>query len=287
MKSPFLKGLVAVVATGTTATGGFFAWKHATKPTDIKSRLIWEGLTIADVNRKGVWGAIYLAKKDVSGFSDFVAASDKATAATQLKQKCSELFGISASDKNFEESYKMAQKWCLKPDLTTIEMQFEFEDREFASGDDDFKNLFALNKGTSGFVEAVKTVVSGFTDKTELETAKGNVQSWCNAMKSKTPEGDNLRNAVSWCSKPESNFKSFMEKKGFRFLLDGEWGSKATSLKSKNGDSALDNDIKSESGNDDGSKLKSWCDKKKVDSAQIHTLSSDLGKIESRCFVRK
>ncbi|AEG73274.1 hypothetical protein MHF_1020 [Mycoplasma haemofelis Ohio2] len=288
MKTSLLKGLGAFAATGTAATGGFVAWKQATKPTDVKSRLVWEGLTVADVNGKGVWGAIYLAKKDVSGFLDFATTKDnKETASAQLKKKCSELFNVSAGDEKYEESYEKAKKWCLNPELTTIEIQFEFEDREFASGDDDFKNLFTLYKGTSSFVDVVKTSARDFTAQTALETAKGNVQTWCNSMKSKSPKGDDLKNAISWCTKPESNFKSFMEKKGFRLLADGEWGNHFSSLKSKGGDTALDGDIKSETGSDDGSKLKSWCDKKNVGTVQIHTLSADLEKIEGRCFVRK
>ncbi|CBY92949.1 hypothetical protein HF1_09410 [Mycoplasma haemofelis str. Langford 1] len=280
------KGLAGTAAAGTVATGGFFAWKHVNEPTDVRSRLVWEGQTVADVNKDGVWRAIYLAKHNENGFSAFVSGSNKTEVGPRLKQKCSDLLSVSASDEKYESAYKDAQKWCLKPELTTIEMQFDFEDREFASGDDDFKNLFVLNKETEAFVAAVKSKVDTFTKSTELETAKTNVKTWCEDIKLKTPEGDDLKNAKAWCAKPIANLSDFMDTQGFKSVEEGGWDSKFSSLNTPNKDSSLSSDIASASGTD-GAKLKAWCEGKHLKTSQIHSLQGDLEKIKNRCFVRK
>nr|WP_014272688.1 hypothetical protein [Mycoplasma haemocanis] len=280
------KGLAGAVAAGTVATGGFFAWRHVNKPTDVKSRLIWEGYTVADVKKNGVWKAIYLAKHNESGFSSFVAGNNKTEVGPRLKQKCSELLSVSAEDKNYENSYKEAQKWCLNPELTTIEMQFDFEDREFASGDDDFKNLFSLNKETGAFISAVKSKVSSFEKGTALDTAKDNVKAWCEDIKGRAPKGDDLKHAKEWCTKPSSTLNSFMDAHGFKPVSDNGWSDKFNSLKSQNKDSNFESDI-GVSGDNGATKLKEWCDGKKLGTDQIHSLSENLEKAKVRCFVRK
>ncbi|AEG73278.1 hypothetical protein MHF_1026 [Mycoplasma haemofelis Ohio2] len=280
------KGLAGTAAAGTVATGGFFAWKHVNEPTDVRSRLVWEGQTVADVNKDGVWRAIYLAKHNENGFSAFVSGSNKTEVGPRLKQKCSDLLSVSASDEKYESAYKDAQKWCLKPELTTIEMQFDFEDREFASGDDDFKNLFVLNKETEAFVAAVKSKVDTFTKEIAADTAKDNVKTWCEDIKSKTPEGDDLKNAKAWCTKPASTLNAFMDSQGFKPVSEDGWSSHFAALKSKDNGSSLESDIGAS--RDNGStKLKEWCDGKKLGTDQIHTLSENLEKAKVRCFVRK
>ncbi|CBY92939.1 hypothetical protein HF1_09310 [Mycoplasma haemofelis str. Langford 1] len=283
-KTTLLKGLGASATAGTVATGGFFAWKGLSQTSDITSRLTGEGLSVADVNKKGPWSAIYLTKKDVEGFSDFVDASDQENAVSQLQKKCSELLSASPQDENYEKSYEQVKKWCVNPELKTIEMQFVFDEREWATAGDDFKSLFTLHQNDDNFINAVQSSTGFFNSSMVLDEAKTEVETWCNSLKSKTPEGDDLQNAVSWCTKPESNFKSFMDKKGFRMLSESEWASRFSSLKG-----GQDSDLSTDVGADDsdGSKLKGWCEGKKLDTAQIHTLGSDLNKIETRCFVKK
>ncbi|AEW45630.1 hypothetical protein MHC_03850 [Mycoplasma haemocanis str. Illinois] len=284
MGSLAFKGLAGVAASGTVAIGGFFVWQHVNKPTDVKSRLIWEGYTVADVKKDGVWRAIYLAKHKENGFSSFVSGSSKDDVAPKLKKKCSELLSVPSGDENYEASYKDAQKWCLNPKLTTIEMQFDFEDRSFASSEDDFKNLFTLHKGTQAFVDAVKTKESSFSNNVADSTAKSNIESWCNDMKGKAPEGQNLNNAKAWCTKPDANLNSFMDKQGFKPVSENGWSSKFNSLKSENSSSLSDI---STSDSDGGTKLKEWCTQKKLGESQIHSLSSDFEKAKIRCFVSK
>ncbi|CBY92956.1 hypothetical protein HF1_09480 [Mycoplasma haemofelis str. Langford 1] len=287
MKSLFFKGLAGAAATGTVATGGFLALQNANKPTDVKSRLVWEGHTVADVNRDGVWRAIYLAKKDGEGFSSFVSGSSKSEVGSKLKQECSSLLKVSASDSRYEDSYKKAKKWCLRPELTTIEMQFDFEDREFAAGDDDFKNLFALNKGSEDFVNAVKTSASDFSGTISLDTAYGKVKTWCESLKSKAPKGDDLKRANAWCTKPSETLNGLMDKQGFKPVPEDGWSSKFSSLKSSGTDSSLNSEIGATQDNEGSDKLKTWCTGKNLDTAKIHSLTDDLGKLKSRCFVSK
>ncbi|AEG73281.1 hypothetical protein MHF_1031 [Mycoplasma haemofelis Ohio2] len=281
MASALFKGLVGTAATGTVATGGFLAFNHINKPTDVKSRLVWEGYTVADVKKDGVWKAIYLAKNKESGFSNFVSGSSKEDVGPKLKKKCSDLLSVSVDDKNYESSYKDAQKWCLKPELTTIEMQFDFEDRAFASSEDDFKNMFILYKDTKAFVDAVKSKTSSFANTLDASTAKSNIESWCNDMKAKAPLGEDLRNAKAWCTKPDATLNAFMDKQGFKPVPEEGWSSKFNSLKSKDTDPSSLSDV------DGDTKLKEWCTQKNLGTAQIHSLNTDFEKAKTRCFVSK
>ncbi|AEW45633.1 hypothetical protein MHC_03865 [Mycoplasma haemocanis str. Illinois] len=287
MKSLFFKGLAGVAATGTVAAGGFFVLQNVNKPVDVKSRLIWEGYTVADVSKDGVWRAIYLARHNLEGFSSFASGSSKSEAGPSIKRECSSLLSVSASDSKYEDSYEKAKKWCLRPELTTIEMQFDFEDREFASGDDDFKNLFTLNKGSEDFVNSIKTSASDFSNTTPLDTAHGKVKTWCESLKVKAPHGDDLKRAKAWCTRPDATLSGFMDKQGFKTVPEGGWAAKFSSLKSEGKDSSLDTDIGTTQDNGGADKLKQWCNGKNLNTAKIHSLGDDLGKLKSRCFVSK
>ncbi|AEW45621.1 hypothetical protein MHC_03805 [Mycoplasma haemocanis str. Illinois] len=274
--------LIGLGGVGALGAGGYLAFR-AQQPTDVKSKLIWDGLSVADSKTLGVYKAIYLANSGKDGFSSFINSSNKEQAAPLLKEKCDALLGISASSDKYAKSLSEAKKWCLVPQKTTVEISLLLDDIEPSSSDDDYKNTFALSWSSQTFIDAIKKSDDNLTTSSDVASGFQKVKDWCTEAIKKSPLDKDANNAKLWCVKPDSKLSDFMDKQGFKTVDSNGWDSHFSSLST---DSTLTSDISSGS-DGNGNKLKSWCEAKNLSNVQIHTLLSDLEKIKSRCFVKK
>nr|WP_045118509.1 hypothetical protein [Mycoplasma haemocanis] len=253
--------LIGIGGVGALGAGGYLAFRSQ-QPTDVRSKLVWDGLSVAESKSLGVYKALYLANHSKDGFSSFISnAKDKDAAAPLLKARCNELLGISASSKEYQKSLEEAKKWCLIPESETIEINLHLEDAEFSSSDEDYKSILALSKGDQSFVNAIKNGASGSTLDANADFSK--VKSWCEETLKKPVNPLDLKNSKSWCLKGPVSIKEKLAKDGLKMMGDGGW---QRGFKKHKAESSFFTDIgeNSQPQLEDiqgGEKLKTWCTK--------------------------
>nr|WP_052663364.1 hypothetical protein [Mycoplasma haemofelis] len=250
--------LIGLGGAGALGTGGYLAFRSQ-QPTDVKSRLVWDGLSVADSQSLGVYKALYLANHSKDGFSSFITANDKNSAAPLLKTKCDELLRVSVSSDKYEKSLEEAKKWCLVPERTTIEISLHLEDAELSSSDDDYKSVLALNKDDQSFVSAVKGE-SGASSLT-VDSDFSKVKTWCEATLKKPVNNPDLKNAKAWCLKGPLSIKEKLEKDGLK-MRDGDGWKQGFKQHKEESNFLTDIGENSQPQLDEtqgGEKLKTWC----------------------------
>ncbi|CBY92952.1 hypothetical protein HF1_09440 [Mycoplasma haemofelis str. Langford 1] len=275
--------LIGLGSAGALGTGGYFAWRSQ-QPTDVKSRLVWDGLSVAESKSLGVYKALYLANSTKSGFSSFVTADDKEKAAPLIKSKCDKLLDVSVSSKEYESALQEAKKWCLVPEKSTIEIALLLEDSEFSSAEDDYKNTFALNKSSQDFIDVIKNGDSNLKTSSDVSTGFQKVKDWCNKVIKQSPIDVDLRNAKAWCLKGPLDIKEKLVKDGLVVIGEGGWQQGYVKHKS---DSTFLSEISAspapEQDSEGGNKLKTWCESKFTKKLHENDYFSTYEKVRKYC----
>ncbi|CBY92967.1 hypothetical protein HF1_09590 [Mycoplasma haemofelis str. Langford 1] len=290
MKGITTKALAGLGVAGATGTAAAASW-HLSRPKDVKSKLVSEGLTLVGDSSRA-WRAVFLTHKGDSEFMSFagVLANDgDKEAGSKIMSSCEKALNVMVGDGDYEGSLSKARSYCTVPQFKTVEAKILFLDKEPSSVDRDWKDSFVLNKGDSSFIEKVKGANEKGTSleaSTAVDTAKDMVKKFCEALKVKAPESQDISDYERYCLQTPTNVEAFFEKQGYHLVKEGSWGSKFDSIKST--DSALFDAIKkgtnlsaTSDGTQGGPKLKEWCDLEKV--KEINAIS-DLQKTKSRCF---
>ncbi|AEW45642.1 hypothetical protein MHC_03920 [Mycoplasma haemocanis str. Illinois] len=290
MKGLTIKALAGLGTAGATGTIAITTW-YLSRPKDVKAKLKSEGLKLVGDSVRA-WRAIFLTHKGNAEFIRFAGIlesdSDK-EAGSKVMFSCKQILNVASGDENYEDFLSKARSYCTVPQFKTIETKILFSDKEPSSVDRDWKDSFVLNKEDPSFIEKVKKssqAGTSFDSSTSTDIAKDVVKKFCEALKVKFPESQDVLDYERYCLQTPTNIEAFFEKQGYYLVKDGSWGSKFDSIKST--DSSLFDEIKkgtalssSSDGTQGGPKLKEWCDLEKV--KEINAIS-DLKKIKSRCF---
>ncbi|AEW45629.1 hypothetical protein MHC_03845 [Mycoplasma haemocanis str. Illinois] len=275
--------LFGLGGVGALGAGGYFAWRSQ-QPTDVRSRLVWDGLSVAESQSLGVYKALYLANNTQKDFSSFITASTKEEAAPLLKSKCNKLLNVSVSSEEYEKSLEEAKRWCLVPEKKTIEISLLLEDAEFSSVDDDYKNTFALNKSSQEFIDTIKNGDSGLKTSSDVSSGFPKVRDWCNKVIKKTPTDSDLRKAKEWCLKGPLDIKEKLAKDGLTAIGSDGW--QQGYVKHKNDQAFLTEISASPAPSQDsegGTKLKTWCESKFTQKLHADAYPSTYDKVKKYC----
>ncbi|AEG73283.1 hypothetical protein MHF_1033 [Mycoplasma haemofelis Ohio2] len=283
--SLFKGSLIGLGGVGAVGTGGYFAFRSQ-QPTDVKSQLVWDGLSVAESKSLGVYKAIYVANSTKTGFSSFVTASTKEEAAPLLRTQCNKLLSVSASSEEYEKSLEEAKKWCLVPDRTTIEISLLLEDAEFSSSDDDYKNIFASNKSNQSFIALIKKGDNSLTTTSTPDTGLPKLKAWCEEVMKQVPKDEDLKNARAWCLKGPLDIKEKLAKEGLAVWGDGKWTQGFTKHKS---DQTFLQTISATSppsieDSEGGTKLQTWCNGKLTMKLHDNSYSDTYDKVKKYCI---
>ncbi|CBY92516.1 hypothetical protein HF1_05080 [Mycoplasma haemofelis str. Langford 1] len=279
-----IAGLGAAGVTGTAAAG---VW-YINQPKDVKSKLVSEGLTLVGDSSRA-WRAVFLTHKDDKDFVQFAGIESNQASnseGSKVSSACAKALKVESSSKEYDSSLEKARKYCTVPEFKTVEAKVLFSDKEISSEDRDWKNLFTIHKEDASFIDKVKKASSddSITSSSQAESVKSKVQKFCDDLKVKTPNSENLSDYEKYCLQTAPNARSFYEGKGRRFVGSGEWGGKFDAIKAsdsalftaiQNGET-LNNNSPAETG---GPKLQAWCDKEVV--KEIHAVDP---KTKDRCF---
>ncbi|AEG73322.1 hypothetical protein MHF_1072 [Mycoplasma haemofelis Ohio2] len=277
-------GLGVAGALGTASAG---AW-YVSRPKDVKSKLISEGLTLVGSSSKA-WRSVFLTHNGDSEFMSFAGVesgkSDK-EAGSKVMSACEGVMKVSVDSEDYNASLDKARKYRTAPNFKTIEAKVLFSDREIAFEDRDWKNLFTIHKGDDAFIEKVKKANSdtSLTKDSTVDTVKDKVKKFCDDLKVQSPNSGGVADYEKYCLQTPSSARIFYENLGTRFVGESGWGSKFDSIKAS--DNAMFEDIKgtetlnaSSPSDKGGSQLRAWCDKEVV-----KELSDSHQKTRDRCF---
>ncbi|AEW45632.1 hypothetical protein MHC_03860 [Mycoplasma haemocanis str. Illinois] len=276
--------LIGIGGAGVLGVGGYLVFRSQ-QPTDVKSRLVWDGLSIVESQSLGVYKALYLANHTKTGFTSFVTSSTKEDAAPLLKAKCNKLFSVNTSSKEYEKSLEEAKKWCLLPEKTTIEISLLLEDANFSSSDDDYKNIFASNKSNQSFIDAIKSGDSSLSTSSSVDVGLPKLKAWCTSIITKAPKEEDLKNARAWCLKGPLDIKEQLSKEGLVSLKEGQWTQGFTRHK---GDQDFLKAIEATSppsieDSTGGTKLQTWCTEKLKMKLHDNSYSDTYNKVKKYC----
>ncbi|AFM45088.1 hypothetical protein MHC_06009 [Mycoplasma haemocanis str. Illinois] len=196
------KVVVGLGAAGVFGAVGGGAW-YVSRPKNVRSKLISEGLTLVGSSHRA-WRSVFLTHSGDNEFMSFSGVgsgnSDK-EAASKVMSACEKVMKVSVDSKDYTSSLNKARRYCTTPNFKTIETKVLFSDREIASEERDWKNLFTAHKEDGAFIEKVKkaNLDATITKDSSSDDAKEKVKKFCNDLKVQPPNSAGIADYEKYC----------------------------------------------------------------------------------------